>query len=80
MAKILALLEKSDGQSRPAFHIVAPSLPNFGFSTATTARGFGLAQYAETCHKLMLKLGYNQYGTPPLAISLVPKTADSHLT
>ena len=26
-------------------------------------RGFAVAQYAETCHKLMLKLGYSEYVT-----------------
>lgn len=61
VSKVLPLLadcKKGD----PAFHIVAPSLPNFGFSQGVKKRGFGLPQYAETCHKLMLKLGYKQYG------------------
>ena len=35
---------------------MAPSIPNYGFSEGTKKRGFGLAQYAETCHKLMQKL------------------------
>ncbi|KIW08863.1 uncharacterized protein PV09_00787 [Verruconis gallopava] len=47
----------------PLFHLVAPSLPNFGFSDGVTKPGFGLAQYAETCHKLMLSLGYSRYAT-----------------
>lgn len=25
-------------------------------------KGFGLAQYAEACHRLMQKLGYKKYG------------------
>jgi pimeloyl-ACP methyl ester carboxylesterase len=58
--KILPLLSSPGG---PAFHIVAPSLPNFGFSSAVKTRGFGGAQYAETCHKLMLSLGYKEYVT-----------------
>jgi pimeloyl-ACP methyl ester carboxylesterase len=49
--------------SEPRFHLVAPSLPNFGFSSGVTKPGFGLAQYAETCHKLMLSLGYTRYAT-----------------
>lgn len=57
---ILPLLAKPGG---PAFHVVAPSLPNFGFSEGVKKRGFSLAQYAETCHKLMLQLGYNEYVT-----------------
>ena len=51
------------GKDAPAFHVVALSLPNFGFSSGTKKKGFGLPQYAETCHKLMLKLGYDKYGT-----------------
>lgn len=58
--RILPLLSKPEG---PAFHIVAPSLPNFGFSEGPKKRGFGAAQYAETCHKLMLSLGYDEYVT-----------------
>ncbi|KAK3945109.1 Alpha/Beta hydrolase protein [Diplogelasinospora grovesii] len=61
--KILGPLGGGDGISTPAFHIVAPSLPNFGFSQGTKKRGFALEQYAETMNKLMLKLGYNEYVT-----------------
>ncbi|KAI0390177.1 microsomal epoxide hydrolase [Xylariaceae sp. FL0594] len=57
------LTEGGDGVSTPAFDLVAPSLPNFGFSEGTSERGFGLAQYAETVNKLMLKLGYTEYVT-----------------
>jgi pimeloyl-ACP methyl ester carboxylesterase len=45
------------------FDIVAPSLPNFAFSSGVTKLGFALSQYAQTCHKLMLALGYDQYVT-----------------
>jgi pimeloyl-ACP methyl ester carboxylesterase len=62
IAKILPLLT-SDSGSGPTFHVVAPSLPNYGFSQRTQKRGFKLPQYAEACHKLMLKLGYNKYAT-----------------
>jgi hypothetical protein len=47
----------------PAFHVVVPSLPNFGFSEGPKSRGFNVAQYAETMHKLMMKLGYTEYVT-----------------
>ena len=60
--KILPLLTKAHGKG-PSFHVVAPSLPNYGFSQGVSKRGFALAQYAETCHKLMLQLGYKQYVT-----------------
>lgn len=45
------------------FHVVAPSLPNHVFSSAVSKKGFGLGHYAETCHKLMLNLGYEQYAS-----------------
>lgn len=60
VTKLLPLLKGNDGG--PAFHVVAPSLPNFGFSSGTNQRGFGITKYAETLHKLMLKLGYDRYG------------------
>jgi len=58
--KLLPLLAEPNG---PAFHVIAPSLPNYGFSQGVPTRGFGAAQYAETCHKLMLQLGYKEYVT-----------------
>ncbi|KAK2732371.1 hypothetical protein FQN55_004244 [Onygenales sp. PD_40] len=63
--KILPLLAQGGVKDNdaPAFHIVAPSLPNFGFSQGVLKRGFGLGQYAETCHKLMHQLGYDKYVT-----------------
>ncbi|KAJ6141337.1 hypothetical protein N7470_010233 [Penicillium chermesinum] len=59
--KLLPLLKGND--SEPAFTVVAPDLPNFGFSQGVQKRGFGLGQYAEVLNKLMLKLGYAQYVT-----------------
>jgi hypothetical protein len=61
--KILPLLSSGNGTTDPSFDIVVISLPNFGFSTAPSKRGFALNQYAESCHKLMLKLNYPQYVT-----------------
>lgn len=62
------LTEGGDGV--PAFNVVIPSLPNYGFSEGTSKRGFSHTQYAETLHKLMLKLGYNEYVTQGGALSL----------
>ncbi|KAL1671818.1 Alpha/Beta hydrolase protein [Schizophyllum commune] len=61
VTKILPLLTRSD-PSAPSFHVVAYSLPGFGFSEATKKKGFGVAKMAEVGHKLMLALGYDQYG------------------
>ncbi|OTA60458.1 alpha/beta-hydrolase [Hypoxylon sp. EC38] len=63
VTKILPLLTSGTEDDEPVFHVVAPSLPNFGFSQRTSKPGFGLAQYAEVCHKLMLRLGYEKYAT-----------------
>lgn len=62
VSKILSLLEDGDTNC-PSFHIVAPSLPNFGFSDGVKKAGFALGQYAEVCHKLMQSLGYTEYVT-----------------
>ncbi|KAH1912032.1 hypothetical protein KXW12_000381 [Aspergillus fumigatus] len=58
--KLIPLLTKGD-ENQPAFDLVVPSLPNFGFSQGVKQRGFGLAQYAEAMHSLMLNLGYEKY-------------------
>ncbi|KAI9694803.1 MAG: hypothetical protein M1822_000419 [Bathelium mastoideum] len=61
ISKLLPLL--AGGNGAPAFHVVAPSLPNFGFSSGINRKGFSLDKYAETLHKLMIKLGYDKYVT-----------------
>ncbi|KAJ5176240.1 Alpha/beta hydrolase fold-1 [Penicillium canariense] len=64
--KLIPLLTK--GNEGPVFDVVVPSLPNFGFSQGVLKKGFGLAQYAETLHKLMMTLKYDEYGKLTLAI------------
>lgn len=63
VTKIIKSLSEPKGDDVPSFHVVAPSLPNFGFSDKVTKKAFGLKQYAETMHKVMLKLGYDKYVT-----------------
>jgi pimeloyl-ACP methyl ester carboxylesterase len=63
VTKLLPLLESGEKEGKCAFHIVAPSLPNFGFSQKILKPGFALSQYAETCHRLMQDLGYTKYVT-----------------
>ncbi|KAL1745740.1 Alpha/Beta hydrolase protein [Schizophyllum fasciatum] len=58
--KIIPLLT-SASNDHPSFHVVAVSLPGYGFSEAPKKRGFGLPEYAEVCQKLMETLGYAQY-------------------
>ncbi|KHN94418.1 epoxide hydrolase 1 [Metarhizium album ARSEF 1941] len=50
-------------QHGQSFHVVAPSLPNFGFSQQVRQPGFALDQYAECMHKVMVRLGYARYVT-----------------
>lgn len=61
--KLLPYLTSPTDPTHPSFHVVVPSLPNFGFSGRVTKPGFGPNQYAEACHKLMLQLGYDRYVT-----------------
>ncbi|KAL7906400.1 alpha/beta-hydrolase [Trichoderma velutinum] len=63
VTKIIQSLSEPKDDALPSFHVVAPSLPNFGFSDKVTKKAFGLQQYAETMHKVMLKLGYDKYVT-----------------
>lgn len=57
---LLAGPTTADGAA-PSFHVVVPSLANFGFSSRVEAKGFAIAQHAEAVHKLMLALGYDEY-------------------
>ena len=67
VTKMLPELVKG-GKDFPAFHVVAPSLLDYGFSAASRKKGFNVNQQAEMCHKLMLKLGYNEYGRRPSSL------------
>lgn len=60
---MLPALQHRANPSNVSFHVVAPSLPNFAWSEGPTRRGFALREYAETCHELMLALGYTRYVT-----------------
>lgn len=51
----------ADRPGQPKYHIVAPSLPGYGFSSAPIDPGFGLEQMAATLNKLMVQLGYSKY-------------------
>jgi microsomal epoxide hydrolase len=65
--KILPLLTNPDGDA-PSFHVVAPSLPNYGFSEEVTKKSFAIRHYAEALHQVMLSLGYDKYGMLTLCI------------
>ncbi|KAI0490150.1 microsomal epoxide hydrolase [Xylaria cf. heliscus] len=61
--KILKPLTDPEDDSLPAFHVVAPSLPGYGFSEGSRKRGFCADQHGEIFHLLMLRLGYDEYAT-----------------
>ena len=54
------LVHPTEGQQ--AFHVVAPSLPGYGFSTPLSATGWTMARTASAWRELMGRLGYRRYG------------------
>jgi pimeloyl-ACP methyl ester carboxylesterase len=61
LALIEPLTHPKDSHS-PAFHVVIPSLPGFGFSGPTTTRGWDPRRMAKALVVLMDRLGYSRYG------------------
>jgi pimeloyl-ACP methyl ester carboxylesterase len=49
------------GDVRDAFHVVAPSLPGFGFSDRPAERGWDADRIARAWAELMHRLGYDRY-------------------
>ena len=63
-AKVIPMLtdpESHGGNATDAFHVVAPSLPGFGFSDKPRAPGTGVGRIAELFDGLMRGLGYGAY-------------------
>jgi microsomal epoxide hydrolase len=50
------------GDAADAFHVVAPSMPGYGFSGPTDRRGVDIKTVAECNAALMRALGYERYG------------------
>jgi pimeloyl-ACP methyl ester carboxylesterase len=50
------------GAPAPAFDLVIPSLPGFGFSGPVTEPGWGSRRIAGALAELMARLGYGRYG------------------
>jgi epoxide hydrolase len=51
------------GDAADAFHVVAPSIPGYGFSGRTTEPGWNVKRIAAAFAELMSRLGYTRYGT-----------------
>jgi pimeloyl-ACP methyl ester carboxylesterase len=47
--------------AQQAFHVIAPSIPGFGFSDASSSLDFGLKETASMFDGLMKRLGYERY-------------------
>jgi epoxide hydrolase-like protein len=58
---IISSLTDPPDESLPAFNVVAPSIPGYGFSPTPQTTGFGYRAAGATFHALMLKLGYSKY-------------------
>jgi pimeloyl-ACP methyl ester carboxylesterase len=77
------------GRAEDAFHVVALSLPGFGFSDKPRDRGYNPEKMADIIAKLMARLGYQKYGaqggdwggiiTRLVAINDAPHVAGLHL-
>ncbi len=77
------------GDAADAFHVVAPSMPGYGFSGPTTRAGVNIRTVASVNAALMARLGYERYGaqggdwgavaTTHLALIDAPHLAGIHL-
>jgi pimeloyl-ACP methyl ester carboxylesterase len=54
--------EAHGGRAADAFHVIAPSLPGYGFSEPTRTRGWDVRRIARAFIELMRRLGYTRYG------------------
>ena len=73
----------------PAFHVVIPSLPGYGFSDKPTAQGWGVERIAEAWIILMRRLGYARFAaqggdwgaavTTAIAMAAPPECVGVHL-
>ncbi|GLZ56698.1 epoxide hydrolase [Micromonospora sp. NBRC 107095] len=59
---VIAPLTEPTDPDAPAFHVVIPSLPGFGFSGPTRNAGWNRFRIARAWAELMNRLGYDSYG------------------
>lgn len=58
---VVGPLTAPDDPADPAFHLVMPSLPGFGFSDKPTGTGWGIDHIADAWAVLMTRLGYPRF-------------------
>jgi len=61
VTKIIDLLTNPPNSSVPAFHVVAPSIPGFGFSPAPSHKDYGPTEAGHSFNALMQQLNYTRY-------------------
>ena len=59
---IQPLASPADDSGVQAFHVVAPSLPGYAFSTPLSTTGWTMGRTARAWAELMRQLGYQRYG------------------
>ncbi|MEV6215041.1 epoxide hydrolase family protein [Nocardia sp. NPDC051833] len=59
---VITPLTEPESAADPAFHLVIPSLPGFGFSGPTRSTGWNRYRTARAWAELMARLGYERYG------------------
>ncbi|MGW5452169.1 epoxide hydrolase family protein [Nocardia sp. NPDC003979] len=59
---VIAPLTEPESADDPAFHLVIPSLPGFGFSGPTRGTGWNRYRTAAAWAELMARLGYERFG------------------
>lgn len=60
-ADVIDELANPTDPEAPAFHVVAPSLPGFGYSERPTTTGWGIEKIAAAWVTLMGRLGYQRF-------------------
>ncbi|PVH91754.1 alpha/beta-hydrolase [Periconia macrospinosa] len=60
-AAVIPELVNPANSSQPAFHVIAPDFPGFGFSKPARKAGLGPAEYGTLFSGLMRQLGYDEY-------------------
>lgn len=61
-SQVIPLLTSPMKPSHPAFHVVAPDLPGYGFSPAPQYSGQGPQEVGDAVDQLMKQLHYDTYG------------------
>jgi pimeloyl-ACP methyl ester carboxylesterase len=55
-------LAEPEDRTAPAFHVIAPAMPGYGFSSVPTRSGVNVTRIADLWAQLMTALGYPRFG------------------